>query len=346
MSGMVVLGWDIGGANIKAARIRDGGGNDLDVVEQPFALWREPQRLPAVLRDVANRLEYPSTMAVTMTAELADCFASKSEGVRFVLDAVKTAFPDAEAWVFGIDGRFRHLEAARDQPGSVAAANWLAGAMLIARSFPDAIFIDAGSTTTDIIAIAGGRVAARGRTDTERLRTGELVYTGALRTPIAAIVRSVRFGGRTCRVAAEQFAIAADAHLWLRHIDEREYTCETPDGRGRSSSDAAARLARVVCADLEVLSDDDVTAIARAVERRQIQQIAAAVRQVLRKLVSPRPNAAVIAGSGGFLARAAAQQAGLAVHDLAAALGPAAGRAAPAAAVARLLVERTDWLRA
>ena len=62
--------------------------------------------------------------------------------------------------------------------------------------------------------------------------------------------------------------------------------------------------------------------------------------------MSPRPNAAVIAGSGGFLARAAAQQAGLAVHDLAAALGPAAGRAAPAAAVARLLVERTDWLRA
>jgi probable H4MPT-linked C1 transfer pathway protein len=342
----VVLGWDIGGANIKAARVRAGAGTDLDVIELPFALWREPARLTEMLRRVADDLDYASTMAVTMTAELADCFATKREGVRFVLDAFQAAFPDAGTFVFGTDGHFRSLEAARDQPESIAAANWLAGAMLVARWFPDAVLLDVGSTTTDIIPIAGGRIAACGRTDTERLRSGALVYTGALRTPVAAIVRSVRLGGGTCRVAAEHFAIAADVHLWLGHIDERDYSCETPDGRGRSRAEAAARLARVVCADLERLSDDDITAIARSVERKQVHQVAAAIRRISRQFLPPGPHAAVIAGSGGFLARAAAGHAGLSVHDLAAALGSAASRAAPAAAVACLLLDEPVLLRA
>ena len=344
MPGLVVLGWDIGGANIKAARIHGAGEHGFEVVEQPFALWRAPRKLPAMLRNVADRLGDAPAMALTMTAELADCFASKREGVSFVLDAFQTAFPDVASWVFGTDGRFRSIDAARDQPDAVAAANWMAAAMMVARRFPDGLFLDVGTTTADIIPIAGGRVAACGRTDTERLRTGELVYTGALRTPVAAVVRSVRFRGQACRVAAEHFAITADVHLWLRHIDEHAYTCETPDGRGPGRREAAARLARVVCADVEMLSDDDLTAIARSVERKQLRQIAAAIRQVLRQLRSARSHAAVVAGSGSFLARAAAQQAGLAVHDLADALGPAVSSAAPAAAVARLLIEQAELL--
>src|SRR5207237_2944840 len=115
----------------------------------------------------------------------------------------------------------------------------------------------------DVIPIVGGRVCARGRTDPARLQSGELVYTGALRTPICAIVQSVPVAGRRCRVAAEYFAVAADVHLWLEQIRERDYTCDTPDGRGRARSEVGARLARMVCADLEILGPDDITAIAQ-----------------------------------------------------------------------------------
>jgi len=338
-----ILGWDVGGANIKAALIR-GPRGDPHIVELPFALWREPKRLPAMLVEVANRLGTAPVMAVTMTAELADCFAAKREGVAFVLDAFRTAFGGAAVWVFGTDGRFRNAERARDQPVHVAAANWLAAAMLVARTFPDSLFIDVGSTTTDIIPILGGSVAACGRTDMERLSTGELVYTGALRTPVAAIVHAVRFGGRTCRVAAEQFAIAADVHLWLRHIDETEYTCDTPDGRGRSRREAAARLARMVCADLEMAGDDDITAIAAEVARKQVQQIGAAIRQVRRR-IARTPDVAVVAGIGNVLAKAAAGRIGVPARDPPAEAG--GGRAVPAVAVARLLMEtaESDLLR-
>ena len=54
-------------------------------------------------------------------------------------------------------------------------------------------------------------VTARGRTDVERLLAGELVYTGALRTNVAAVLSHVPLGGKPCPVSSELFAISADA---------------------------------------------------------------------------------------------------------------------------------------
>ena len=340
-----ILGWDIGGANIKAAAIDDAGDAAPIVCERPFALWRDPSRLPDVLVEIADRLRPSRVMGVTMTAELADCFATKRDGVAFVLDALERAFPGAELWIYGVDGAFRTTEAARAAPRDVAAANWLASATLVARTFPDAIFIDVGSTTTDIIPIAGGRVVARGRSDPERLRSGELVYTGLLRTPVCAIVNEVPLEGGRCRVAAEHFAVAADVYLWLGRIDERGYTCEAPDGRGRSRIEAGARLARMVCADLETIASADIDAIASHVAREQVRSIAGGIRQVLegvepvskQDVGSHGPGLAILAGQGAFIAREAAGEAGLDTRDLDGEVGAAAARATPATAVAYLL---------
>lgn len=335
-----ILGWDVGGANIKVAFLGDDRQSEPKVVERPFPLWRDPGGLPAVLEGTAERVggrRDIRAMAVTMTAELADCFATKREGVAFVLDAFRTAFPGVEPWVYGVDGRFRSAAEARQRPLEVAAANWRASATLVARTFPDALFVDVGSTTTDIIPIVAGRVAVEGTTDPARLVSGELVYTGALRTPVCAIVRSVPCDGRRCRVAAEHFAIAADVHRWLESIDDAGYLCETPDGRGRSRAESGARVARMICADLEMLGARDITAVAEHVARAQVKQIKSGVRQVMRRLGPACPRVAVVAGQGAFLVRAAAEELGLTPRDLAAGIGSAAARTAPAAAVAYLL---------
>jgi probable H4MPT-linked C1 transfer pathway protein len=340
-----ILGWDVGGANVKAALVGEDRQTEPKVVERPFSLWRDPAGLPAVLVEIGDGVggaRHIRAMAVTMTAELADCFATKREGVVFVLDAFRTAFPGVEPWVYGVDGRFRSADNARQRPLEVAAANWRASATLVARTVPDALFIDVGSTTTDIIPIVAGCVAVEGTTDPARLRSGELVYTGALRTPICAIVRTVPFGGRRCRVAAEHFAVAADVHRWLERIDDNGYVCETPDGRGRSRAESAARIARIICADLEMVTADDVTSIAEHVARGQVKQIKSGIRQVMRRLGSACPSVAVLAGQGAFVGRPAAEELGLTARDLAAGIGSAAARAAPAAAVAYLLAEMID----
>jgi len=356
-----VLGWDIGGANVKAARIERDRPDTTIVRERPFALWREPHRLSTVLRETAEGLgstdRMASTMdrmAITMTAELADCFASKRDGVAFVLDQFHAAFPKLRPWVYGVDGRFRTLEAARLDPYAVAAANWMASATIISRLVPDALFVDVGSTTTDVIAIVDGKVCVRGRTDPARLSSGELVYTGVLRTPICAIVKSLHLPDqRHCRVAAEHFAIAADAYRWLGRIDEHQYTCDTPDGRGRTREESAARLSRMICADYRrdrhaptnedsVLDAADVTAIAEQIMAAQVRLIASGIRQVRRRLGASARPIIVLAGQGTFLGCEAANTAGLESRDLASEIGIDAARATPAYAVARLLAESQE----
>jgi probable H4MPT-linked C1 transfer pathway protein len=215
----------------------------------------------------------------------------------------------------------------------------MASATFVSRMFPDALFIDVGSTTTDVIPIVGGRVVSKGASDPARLASGELIYTGLLRTPVCAVVQSVPYLGQDCRVAAELFATTADVYLWLERIQQEDYTCDTADGRGRTLEEAGARLARVVCADVETLSADGITDISRHVAKAQSDQIRQGIVQVMERLGSSGPRVAVLAGKGAFLARAAAEETGLSCVDAAEVLGTAASLVAPAVAVAYLFAE-------
>ena len=326
------VGWDIGGANLKIARLGEEG---LRTCIIPFEIWRRLDELPQALRAAAQTLWINDRvpMAVTTTAELADVFRTKREGVRRVLALFREAFPHTPTWVFALDGRFLSVEQAVAEPLLVASANWAAEALWVGQRCREGILVDVGSTTTDILPIVDGRPAVAGRTDPERLQSGELVYTGALRTPICAIVREVPWRGGRCRVCAEHFAIAADAYLWLGKITEAEYTCPTPDGRPVRRPFAAERLARVIGADREMLTDPEVTEIARAVERAQVEQIAEGLRQVVDRLGRMFP--VLPTGIGAFLARTAARMVGLPVHFPP--YGETVLRAGPAAAVAVLL---------
>ncbi len=330
-----IAGWDIGGVNIKAARL---GPSGLQVLQRPFAIWQRRDELPTVLTEMAAQLGPARRIGITMTAELSDVFRTKREGVAFILDAVRTAFPEARLRVFGVDGRFHMLATAYKDPLLVAAANWLATAQIVARSFPTCLLVDVGSTTTDTIPIADGQVVARGRNDPERLVRGELLYTGALRTPICAIVRCVPLWGRWCPVAAEHFATAQDVHLLLGNLTPEQCTSPTADGRPATPVFAAERLARVVCADAEMLAEDDIRTIARYVAEAQVCQIAETITQVISGSGVQGP--VVATGVGAFLAQAAAERLGLECRPLAATLGEAASQAAPAAALALLLAEQ------
>lgn len=337
-----VVGWDIGGVNTKAVRLSHGGEDRaMDSRSRPLEMQRRPEALADTLLAVARELgAVPADRhAVTMTAELSQAFRSKREGVGFVLDALETAFPGADIQVYTVAGRFVKPEAAREIPLLVGAANWAATANLVARWMPTCMLIDTGSTSTDIIPIVDGEVAAQGRTDPERLLSGELVYTGALRTPVESVASRVPLWGRSAAISADGFAIMGDVHLWLGHLPPEDYTCPTPDGRPPAREFAGERLARVVCADREMLQDSDIEALAASLAAAQVRLITESVDQI-RQHCPPIP-AAVVAGVGDFIAARAACAAGMSVLPLAGWLGPAA-RVAPAAAVAKLLPQPAE----
>jgi probable H4MPT-linked C1 transfer pathway protein len=339
-----VLALDVGGVQTKAALLElgDGGGGPVPrVASRPFEVWRDPDALTAVVREVAAAAGAQAVdgllVALTVTAELSDAFATKREGVLFVLDAVERAVAPCPLVALTTAGALVPVDAARARPLEVAAANWIAPALLVAAEHDRALIVDVGSTTTDVVPVAGGRVAAGGRADLDRLLAGELVYTGALRTNLAALAERVTVRGRACPVASEQFAITADVHLILGHISADEYTCPTPDGRERTVEAARARVARLVCADLEQLGAGEVDAIAAFLHAEQVRRIAAAVEQVAARHAIAGP--VVPLGAGAFLARAAAASAGLRVAAPPERLGPRGAEAAPAAALALLAAE-------
>jgi (4-(4-[2-(gamma-L-glutamylamino)ethyl]phenoxymethyl)furan-2-yl)methanamine synthase len=256
--------------------------------------------------------------------------------VGFVLDAAEAALDGPQLLAFTTAGQVVPLSEARARAPEVAAANWLASALAVAAVHPDALMIDVGSTTTDVVPIAAGRVAAAGRTDLDRLLACELVYTGALRTNLAAIAPRVPVRGRMCPVASELFAISADVHLILGHLAPGAYTCGTPDGRPATLAFARERVARLVCADAEQLPADEIDAIAQFIHAEQVRQIEAAVRRVSRRIGGDPP--VVLLGAGAFLAREAAGHLGRAVRELP--WSEAERDAAPAAALAELLAGR------
>jgi len=332
-----VTGWDIGGANVKAAHVRrDGSSTTVATVSRPFEIWRNAQALADVLREVARALPAAPATAVTMTAELSDVFRTKREGVCFVLDAIGRVAPGPVS-VFTTDGTFVTDADARARPLAAAASNWMATAMLVARHVRDALLVDVGTTTVDVVPIRGGRVVALGRTDPERLQAGELVYTGAVRTNVAAIAPRVPLRGGECPVAAEFFAVSGDVHVLLGDLDPAAYTSSTPDGRPTTAEFAAERLARVVCADREMLDTAEILGIARAIAGAQIDQIAGAIARVAARHVGA-PEV-VVTGLGAFLAHRAAAAAGLPARELSALIRSDVGWSAPAVAVAWLLAD-------
>src|SRR5207245_2324813 len=150
----------------------------------------------------------------------------------------------------------------------------------------------------------GGALGARRGPDHERLREGELVYTGALRTPAEAIAHEVALHGAPVGVSAEGFALAGDVHLWLGSLAPEDYTVPTPDGRPATREFAGERLARVICADRELLDEAAIEAIARSLADAQVARVSAAVERVARR--HPRVAYAVVTGLGDFIAAAAA----------------------------------------
>ncbi len=328
---------DIGGANTKAAWL-DGEG--LRTVSRPFEVWRDREALAAVLREVAAEVSARPAdgVAITMTAELSDAFRTKREGVAFVLDAAQDAFGDRPLSVLTTDGDLVSVASARARPWDVAAANWVATALAVAQALPDALLLDVGSTTADIVPIAGGCVAATGNNDLQRLLAGELVYTGVLRTNLAAIAPRVPVAGGWCPVSSEYFAISADVHLILGHLSPDAYDCPTPDGRPAGVEFARERIARLVCADVEQLDPEEVDAIAVFLHGEQLRQLEDAARRVLRALPPDAP--VVVVGSGAFLGREVAARLGRAVTEVPAPWGTTGGEVAPAAALAALLAAR------
>ncbi len=292
------LGLDVGGANIKAAHSAGPARSSA------FELWKRPDDLGRELATLASTFPAYDRVAMTMTAELCDCYPTKAVGVEKVLDAIADVSEGRPILVWGTDGRFHRVSEVREEPRMAAAANWLALAMVAARLAPrgPGLLIDVGTTTTDLIPLLDGRVAARGRTDTERLQTGELLYAGVRRTPVFALATELPHRGLATGLAAELFATTLDVYLTLGAIEPDPRDSATADGRPATVDAARDRLARMVGADRDDFTGEDAESLSRAADEALLARLAVAAEGACLATAG-RPRCVLVAGSGEFLAR-------------------------------------------
>jgi len=335
-----VIGWDLGGAHLKAARLRDGRVDQ--VIQLPCALWRGLDQLHAALDQAESRLGSAPVHAVTMTGEMVDLFPTREAGVRSLIGELGRRFGRADLRIFAGEPRLCSADEAVAVPERVASANWLASALVVARLRPDALFVDVGSTTTDLVPIRAGEVRIHARDDGSRLVSGELLYRGVVRTPVMAMAQRVPFRGEQVPLMAEWFAAAADVYRLTGQLPEGADQHPTADGADRSLAASARRLARMIGRDAESAELGRWRELAAWLGAEQSRLIRSAAEAVLAREPLPPEAPVVAAGVGRFLAPVLARGLGRRLLEFGALLpviAGAAGRAsdcAPAVAVALL----------
>jgi uncharacterized hydantoinase/oxoprolinase family protein len=124
----MTVGIDIGGANTKAA------SHDGDFTFHEYAPLWEKTDINGVLHKINQRTHNTEKFGIVVTAELADCFLSRTQGLEWVEKSVKKVIPDA--LFFGYDGNFHET---MDETANFAGANWMASSRFLAGEFPFAI---------------------------------------------------------------------------------------------------------------------------------------------------------------------------------------------------------------
>jgi (4-(4-[2-(gamma-L-glutamylamino)ethyl]phenoxymethyl)furan-2-yl)methanamine synthase len=302
-----IIGWDLGGAHLKAAGLGMDGAIH-HVTQRSCPLWHGLSQLRTTVRSVLEDMQISeATHAVTMTGELADVFINRAQGVRELLNIMTQQLAEAPLLVYGGPVGFVSPEAAVRDAEKVASANWLAAGTLIAARMAEGLFVDIGSTSTDMLVFAGGRVDSRGYTDHQRLAYDELIYTGVVRTPVMAVTDKVASSGCWISMMAEQFATTADIYRLTGDLPQYADMLPSADGGDKTELASARRLARMQGRDAAAASTE-WERIAKYIAECQLSRLRKACEiNLSREILSPQAPL-VGAGVGRFLTRALAMR--------------------------------------
>ena len=297
-----VIGWDIGGAHLKVAQA-DNADTITQIIQVACPLWLGMEELQKSLEHVKENMDFASAEhAITMTGELVDYFESRKKGVVCIVQKLSNFLnSDSVSYYAGNNG-FISTQQAIHEFESVASANWLASANFIAKRLDKALFIDIGSTTTDILAIQDHQVLNDAYSDSERLYAQELVYCGVVRTPIFALCKSAPVEEKFIPIINEYFSNMADVYRLTKELPKHADIVETPDGRDKDEKCSAVRLARMFGYDAVSEHLSMWRGVAEYVREQQVQIIKNACRKRLFKLKMPSDTPIVGAGVGRFLA--------------------------------------------
>lgn len=313
-----VIGWDIGGAHVKAVWL-DDAGRIVQVSQQACALWKGLHLLQASLRSILKSWSLAPEACmhvVTMTGELVDLFENRAQGVREIAATVQQCMPWAVFYMAGPDQAASFTATVHGLEPAIASMNWHASALCLAETSTglaessDAasmLIVDIGSTTSDITLCHAKQLVANGWTDAERMASHGLLYSGVVRTPLMAFGPYIAWQQQTRHLAAEYFATTADVYRVLGELDPAHDLADTADGQDRSLAASMRRLARMLGHDLQDATSSDWQSLALAFKQQQVASLLHAIQSCIAQ-ADLQPQSLTGLGAGSFLLPAIAQQ--------------------------------------
>jgi len=342
-----IVGWDIGGAHLKAAWLNAEGGV-IAVYQEPCPLWLGLGKLEYALAKILAKLPHQLTLhAITMSGELVDLFSDRAEGVVKIITLTQRILEQQTLLVYaGQLGFISALQVAPEYIDKIASANWLASGTYAARQLHQGLLVDIGSTTTDILLFKNNQLDVLGYTDFQRLGSGELVYTGIVRTAVMAVTQSVHFADKDVGVMTEYFATMADVYRLTNELNERYDQSDTADGHAKTKQASTRRLARMIGCDVEDFPPAQWRQLAYTIREQQLCRIQLACEKQLLRSEYTINQQIIGAGVGRFLVQEIAHRLGIEYRDFNTLFTAPAQKTAmqiadcaPAVAVAYLAIE-------
>ena len=331
--------WDIGGAHLKCA-ILDEQGQLVHVLQRATPLWKGIDILEECLQEIIKEYHLiDSQHAITTTAELVDGFPDRETGINELLKLLSRVLGDNLRF-YSNTGKLIELNSVDKYLDEIASANWHASANYLASLSLSGLLVDIGSTTTDIIPFAEGEILNASCTDQERLRTGELLYTGVVRTPVMAICNQAVYKGKKQFLMAEHFATMADVYRIIGYLNEEDDLYPTCDGAEKTKAASAMRLGRMLGMDTKL--DDAIIEFANEISTIQLNMIQKTINNIVNREQSLQNPYIFGAGSGAFLTKQIASNLNYEYQNFVEvsvtddSLSQTANRAAPVLALAKL----------
>jgi (4-(4-[2-(gamma-L-glutamylamino)ethyl]phenoxymethyl)furan-2-yl)methanamine synthase len=308
MTTNTIIGWDVGGAHLKAAEL-DVQGAVIRAVQLPCPLWQGLHHLEnAVDQILAGRKV--SLHALTMTGELVDLFANRQTGVSEIIKTMSRKTAGATLHVYAGAKGFVSPEHCKEEYEHIASMNWHATGMFAASCVEQGLLIDVGSTTTDLMLLRDGRVHCQVADDYRRMVADELVYTGVVRTPLMALAQKILFEEEQSGVMAEYFATTADIYRITGELPKDADQLPAADNSEKTVAASVRRLARMIGRDADSASASEWHGLASQFAEIQLQQLRIACeRQLATGLIDSRAPL-IGAGAGSFLVQKLAQRLG------------------------------------
>ena len=275
-----IIGFDIGGSNIKFAVITPCGEKYVargGIVNAPFMSMELEHIVNQFLSGVQDDISHIGVI----TSYPVSC-GDQREGMEKIVNLFQKVVPEKPVFFIDFESRMYPLqEVMSADPARFAMSNFFGSAYLGSKIRSNTVVMDTGSTSTDILLIRDNRPVAIGQ-DTNsigRQLTGEMTWTGVLFTPVSSLTEYVPLRGRLVK-GNPRGGTASDVYNIIYYEKMRDLL-GTYEIKQKEKDRYALNLASLFLCDLKNIGPDEIENAARYVSVKHVEVVAGFLLQVL-----------------------------------------------------------------